>query len=498
MKRSLAVLFVFLLTTCLAHAADDQQAVPSLKPLFRSVDLNVGQSATLTLSDGSTANIKLIALDEKRDDLRNAVREARVTVEINGKTATFVSATYHLPTNVGGVQIDCPVTKGHVQGETNPWSLDADVRLRVWPGGSPWIRPGTFRYPVPQRWFASDTLMANEIGDDERPEDKSIYYHWGLDFGGAEDLVEIQSATDGVVVSVHSKYIEPGKCPPPVKPRYDVVYIRDARGWFYRYSHLNKVDPSIRMGMKVKMGQKLGVLGKEGASGGWTHLHFGPVVPQPSGRMGEDDAYAFVWQAYHQQHSPKLIANARPHKVSWTGKPVTLDGTRSWSILGPDGIKKYEWTLSDGTTASGPTTTVTYDRAGSYCEILKITDSQGRVDYDFANVAVSDPRHPEQKRPGLHAAYWPTFGIQPGDPITFKARAFGVKPDEGRESWDFGDGTPSTNTQSDGNQHPHNKKGYAKTSHAYEKPGHYLVKVTRTNKRGETAVARLQVRVGEE
>ncbi|MEA1952344.1 MAG: peptidoglycan DD-metalloendopeptidase family protein, partial [Planctomycetota bacterium] len=406
MKPSFPLALLFLLTTTLAHAAEKQQSTPTLKPLVRTVDLNIGQSAALTLCDGSTAKVKLLKLVEKRDELRGAIREARVTVEVNGEKAEFVSATYHLPSDVGGVQIDCPVTKGHVQGKNNPWSLDADARLRLWPAGSPWIRPGTFRYPVTQRWFASATLMANQIGDGDPPGKKSIYYHWGLDFGGAEDLVQVQAATDGVVVSARGKVLEPGKYPPLVHPRYDVVYIRDARGWFYRYSHLNVIDESIQIGTKVKMGRKLGLLGKEGASGGWTHLHFGVVRPQPSGRAGEDDAYAFVWQVYHEQHSPKLIANARPHKVSWTNRPVTLDGTRSWSVLGPGGIAKYEWVLSNGTTASGPRPTVTYDRAGSYNEILKITDSQGRVDYDFASVRVSDPKKPNDRRPGVHAAYW--------------------------------------------------------------------------------------------
>ncbi len=493
MKPTLALLF--LLTTTLTHADEKPQFTPTLKPLVRTIDLDVGQSATVKLHDGSTAEVKLLKLVEKRDDLRGAVREARVTVEVNGEKAEFVSATYHLPTKVGGVQIDCPVTKGHVQGKNNPWSLDADVRLRLWPGGSPWIRPGTFRYPVLQRWFAGGTLMANQIGDGDPPGKKSIYYHWGLDFGGAEDLVEVQAATDGVVVSARGKVLEPGKYPPLVHPRYDVVYIRDARGWFYRYSHLNVIDKSIQVGSKVKLGRKLGLLGKEGASGGWTHLHFGVVRPQPSGRAGEDDAYAFIWQAYQKQYSPKLIANARPHKVSWINKPVTLDGTRSWSVLGPDGIKKYEWILSNGTTAGGPTPTVTYDRAGTYNEILKITDKQGRVDYDFAIVRVSDPKKPKDRRPRVNAAYWPTFDIKPGQTVTFKVRAFNVKPDEGKEIWDFGDGSPKVTTQSDGNQNAHNKNGYAVTTHVYKKPGHYLVSVSRTNNRGETGTDRLHVRV---
>ena len=86
----------------------------------------------------------------------------------------------------------------------NAWALEKDARLRLWPAGSPWIEPGTFSYPVRQRWFASDTQMANEpvyVDGAELPGKTDIYYHYGLDFGGAEGLVEVVAATDGLVVS---------------------------------------------------------------------------------------------------------------------------------------------------------------------------------------------------------------------------------------------------------------------------------------------------------
>jgi hypothetical protein len=138
-----------------------------------------------------------------------------------------------------------------------------------------------------------------------------------------------------------------------------------------------------------------------------------------------------------------------------------------------------------------------YARPGVYSEILKVTDAEGRVDYDFAVVHVLDPQHPDQVPPSIHANYWPTFGIKPGDPITFKVRTFRIGRDEGRERWDFGDGSPAVEVQSDGNAVKLAKDGYAVTTHRYERAGHYLVSVRRTNARGETATGRLHVRVGE-
>ena len=107
-----------------------------------------------------------------------------------------------------------------------------------------------------------------------------------------------------------------------------------------------------------------------------------------------------------------------------------------------------------------------------------------------------DKEHPDKLPPSIHAAYSPTFGIKPGDPVTFLVRTF--RTTDGKETWDFGDGSPKVEVQSDGNVVPLAKDGYARTVHRFEKPGHYLVRVERTDRRGYTAVAHVQVRVGQE
>ena len=67
-----------------------------------------------------------------------------------------------------------------------------------------------------------------------------------------------------------------------------------------------------------RQGRLLGLIGKEGGSGGWTHLHFEIKARQPSGKWGTEEGYAFLWQSYVQQHQPKLIAVARPSYVAFT------------------------------------------------------------------------------------------------------------------------------------------------------------------------------------
>jgi murein DD-endopeptidase MepM/ murein hydrolase activator NlpD len=500
MRLALCTLMIVCVASGMLAAAEEWP--PAIEPLVRSVDLNVGESCDVTLCDGSTAAVKLVDLQETRDNVRQAVREAHVTVEVNGQPATLTSATYRLPVEVGGVQIDCAVTKGCVQGKENRWALQKDARLRLWPAGSPWVRPGAFIYPVNQRWFANFTEMANEpsyVDCGEDPAAKPIYYHWGLDIGGTEGLVEVASATDGVVITAGLESVNMPDCPASLQhtlePYSDTVCVRDGRGWILRYIHLQSIDPAMKPGARVKMGQKVGVLGKEGESGGWSHLHFDITALQPSGEYGILEGYAFLWQAYHEQHRSELQAVARPHHLLWAGESVTLDGSRSWSVQGPEHIASYQWLLSDGTQSEGSKLVRRYERPGEYSEILKVTDADGRVDYDIAIVLVMDREHPKPLPPRIHAVYWPTFDLKAGNDVTFKVRSFGIGRTEGHERWDFGDGSPPVEVQSDGNADPHAKDGYAITKHRYAKAGDYLVSVSRTNDRGETATARLHLHI---
>jgi murein DD-endopeptidase MepM/ murein hydrolase activator NlpD len=489
--------FLFIANT-LALVAEDPGILkagpppPSRTPLVRTVDLAIGESQSVTLANGKTATVKLLSLDEPRDPIRSGVREPRVRVEVNGSSTELISGNYNLPVEVGGVQVDCPITAGYRSNSgEDSWGLLKDARIRIWPSGSPWIEPESFVYPARQRWFASMTQMANEpayVDGGESPSVKKIYYHNGLDIGGAEGQVEVVAATDGLVVS-KGTVVLPGYENTPVKPRYDVVYLLDDRGWYYRYSHMQTIDAAVKPGDPVRMGQKIGVLGKEGGSGGWSHLHFEITSRQPSGRWGTQEGYAFLWQSYQRLHAPDLLAVARPHRLARTGDIVVLDGSKSWSRSGA--IVQYEWTLSNGQTATGPRTERRYNQPGTYGETLKVTDASGKVDYDFAAVQVLDRDEPSRLPPTIHAAFAPTFGIKPGDPITFKVRTF--RTTDGQETWDFGDGTPTVTVHSDGNVEEHAPNGYAETIHRFKLPGHYLVRVERTNGRGYKATARLHV-----
>jgi hypothetical protein len=321
------------------------------------------------------------------------------------------------------------------------------------------------------------------------PSVRQIYYHYGLDIGGSEGLVDVVAATAGLVVSVGDAVL-PGHERTPVEPRYDVVYLLDDRGWYYRYSHLQSIDEALKPGRTVNIGQKVGVLGKEGGSGGWSHLHVDIFSRQPSGKWGVQEGYAFLWEAYQRQYEPQLIAVARPHHLAAVGETVRLDASRSWSKSGV--IKSYRWTLHDGATASDPIIERTYDRPGTYSEILQVTDEAGRQDYDFAVVQILDKNKSDELPPSIHANYSPTFKIRPADEVTFKVRTFRAA---GGETWDFGDGSAPIQVKSDGNADKHAKDGYAVTTHRFRAAGHYIVSVSHSNTTDLPATAHLHVLV---
>jgi hypothetical protein len=192
-----------------------------------------------------------------------------------------------------------------------------------------------------------------------------------------------------------------------------------------------------------------------------------------------------------REQQPALVAVARPHHLVQVGERVALDGSGSWSRSGP--VARYEWRFTDDTTASGPRVERTYSQPGEYSEILEIRDDQGHIAYDFAVVQVHDRTISRPLPHSIHAAFSPTQDIHPNEPVTFKVRTFGTT--DGSETWDFGDGTPPVVVRSDGNVECLAPDGYAVTTHRFARPGDYLPRVERSDRRGRKATARLWVQV---
>ena len=100
---------------------------------------------------------------------------------------------------------------------------------------------------------------------------------------------------------------------------------------------------------------------------------------------------------------------------------------------------------------------------------------------------------PNANVPTIHPNFYPTGGIQQGDPVTFKVRTFNTSA--GKELWDFGDGSEKVEVHSDGNAVKLSPNGYAVTTHRYQRPGDYVVRVGHTDEFGMNAIGHLHVHV---
>src|SRR5436190_14256174 len=110
MKLSLTACCLFVVCLNILHAEPPEATIV---PTRRVVDLKIGEAAEVTLAGGGKATVKLLDVQEKRDSMSGAVREAKVKVEVNGQEEWLSSANYNLPKTVGGVQVDCPITRGY-------------------------------------------------------------------------------------------------------------------------------------------------------------------------------------------------------------------------------------------------------------------------------------------------------------------------------------------------------------------------------------------------
>jgi PKD repeat protein len=197
-----------------------------------------------------------------------------------------------------------------------------------------------------------------------------------------------------------------------------------------------------------------------------------------------------------EERPPRAVINA-PNQGQ-AGRSITFDGSRSTA---GGQITSYAWNFGDGATGSGATVSHAYANAGSYTVSLTVTSSTGQTASATHAIRITGGRPGGENPPGggieQPGGGTPLFG---GGSLPFGSGQEGLRavisaPATGRVNqpitfdgsrssagggqiasyaWNFGDGTTGSG---------------ATVSHAYAKAGLYVVSLTVTDGRGQTATA---------
>jgi hypothetical protein len=214
----------------------------------------------------------------------------------------------------------------------------------------------------------------------------------------------------------------------------------------------------------VKRGRKLGLLGRKGGSGNFSHLHVGVYLSTADLASGRNcrnlNLYPWLMEAFHKASGRTLFAVARPHHAVHTGEVVKFDGTRSLSYGSK--IKSFRWEFHDGTSVNSTRAERVYDRPGTYMAALWVEDERGRRDVDFCKVKVYSKDKVEDVMPILFLTYSPSRELRAGQTVYFRGWPQGE--DAGDIRLDFGDGRVIENYAP-----------YSEVSHSFRSPGIHIV-----------------------
>ncbi len=405
------------------------------------VRLDPGEAYRFVSERGLTKTIRLVSVEDHRDSVIQLMRRADVRVEIDGQPMGLVSAPYVMPTETAGLRIQADSTSGWV-------SMAKRVQLSLWDARDPIVDTARFGFPLRNyRLFSQGTQAYNEpvhLGrGDGDPTGQRFYHNYGFDLAGYEGGEEIVSATEGEVHSFS-----------PSRENCHGVIVRDSQGLPWEYGHMATVSPDIVVGTRLTRGQRMGLLGKTGASGNFSHLHLG------RGNNGLVNLYPWVVAAYQAEHPKAVLAVARPHHAVRTGEEVLLEGSNSLAFGGR--ITEWCWVFHDGQTIREAKAKKTFDAPGAYVATLWIKDDRGVEDVDFCQIKVFSKPTAETTMPHIFMTYTPTEEVRPGQPLRFRfwVQGSGDEPIH----VDFDDGTQVPDYPS-----------YAELTHSFRTPGIHVV-----------------------
>jgi peptidoglycan LD-endopeptidase LytH len=146
-----------------------------------------------------------------------------------------------------------------------------------------YFNPQYFIFPVRDKIWYDDTFGADREGGSRR--------HEGTDLFGPEGT-SIFSVCAGKIEKLGWNRLGGER-----------VGIRGEDGNYYYYAHLQSIEPSLKVGQKINIGDRLGTMGHTGdALTTPDHLHFG--IELPNEVWINPYPFLYVWQHQDHQVSP--------------------------------------------------------------------------------------------------------------------------------------------------------------------------------------------------
>ncbi|MDP2898183.1 MAG: PKD domain-containing protein [bacterium] len=417
------------------------------------VFLDVGETYTYTLKDGRERRISLKSVTEHADSVMGLMRRAEVLVEIDRDPLKLVREPYVMPTEIAGLRIQADTTSRWMD-------LPKRVQFSLWDASDPIVDTKLFVFPLAgYGLFSQGTQGYNEpvhLGHrDGDPAGQRFYHNYGFDMAGFEGRDEVVACVEGTVIGAY--------------PDVGTLLLEDDRGIVFEYGHMEKILPEVKEGLKVRRGQKVGLLGRKGGSGNFSHLHVGVYLSKDDLAAGRTcrnlNLYPWLMEAFRKASGRTLFAVARPHHAVRTGETVRFDGARSLSYGSK--IKTFRWEFHDGTSADSARAEKVYDRPGTYMAALYVEDEKGLRDVDFCKVKVYSKDKVEDVMPIFFLTYSPSRGVRVGQTVYFRGWPQGEEA--GAIRIDFGDGTVIEKYAP-----------YSEVRHSFQKPGIHIVTATTT------------------
>ena len=418
----------------------------------QAIGLDVDEKATVKLKSGAERVIRLVSVQEHRDSVIRLMRRADVRVEIDGRPLDLVCEPYVMPTEAAGLRLLVDSTSG--------WgNIPKQVQISVWDAADPLVDTKRFAFPLRRfRMFSQGTQAYGEpvhLGaTDGDPGGNRFYHDYGFDTAGFEGREEVVSAIKGTVVRFW-----------PSREDLCSVLVQDDQGVVWEYGHLSAAAPEMVLNGPVAQGQKIGLLGRTGPSGNFSHLHLGCYLSRND--LDADRAnrrlnlYPWLMTAYQAQHPKGFFAVARPHHAALVGEKVVFDGSHSLA-WGGSRIVEWRWVFPDGQTVREVKAEKTFDRPGAYVAALWVKDDQGAEDVDFCQTKVFSKPNPEKALPHVFMTYSPTQDIRPDQPVTFRF-------------WFQGSGETPIQVDFDDGTHVADYQSYAELPHRFKTPGIHVV-----------------------